>query len=592
LCLATSALALSASASTAGAAWNQPSASPLNVDPARTAVRPSIASVGGTPYVAWQEFTGSTYQVHVAQLTSGAWSPVGGPLNIDPTRFAELPSVASVGGIPYVAWDEYDGTVYQIHVAKFANGAWSVVGGPLNADPNRNAGSADITEVSGVPYVVWEEDNGTTQQVRVARLTGSTWTAVGGTLNINSTQQAINPTIADVGGVPYVAWQEMTGGHLNVHVKRFAAGTWSAVGSSLTSDPAGAAELPSITSVDGIPYVAWEESIGLAEQVHVAEFTGGAWSAVGGSLNEAPTDLASNPSITSAGGMPYLTWSEQSGNVPQTNVAQFKDGAWRDIGGSLNDDTTHDANLPAIAFVGGVPYVAWQEKSGPTAVQIRVARLEPDIVSETATPSATGATLAAQVNDYGVPLAVGFEYGTTTGFGTATTPQNTPGMGTSTVTQDVSGLTPTTSYFYRAFGSDGFRETSQGAAESFTTLALPPATPTISNLRVSPSKFSLSRRKVKLRISYTLNVAASVTFALKRQAPGRRVHGHCVPPRRKNGKHKTCTRLITVIGKLVKSSEEGANHFTLSHILAPGDYRLIAIPTGGKSRTVRLKILS
>ena len=70
------------------------SAGRLAVEPGREhgSVSPSIASIGGTPYVAWQEFNGSAFQVRVAQFAGGAWTAVGGSLNVDPTKDANSPT--------------------------------------------------------------------------------------------------------------------------------------------------------------------------------------------------------------------------------------------------------------------------------------------------------------------------------------------------------------------------------------------------------------------------------------------------------------------------------------------------------------------
>jgi hypothetical protein len=183
----------------------------------------------------------------------------------------------------------------------------------------------------------------------------------------------------------------------------------------------------------------------------------------------------------------------------------------RAVDGSLNVDPTKNSFGPSITIIGGVPYVAWYESNG-TANQVRVARLGPDILAESAAPSATGATLTATVDDFGVPLPVGFEYGLTSSFGSQTPLQTTPGSGTSTVTQSVGGLAPATGYFYRAFGSDTFGETSRGATQSFGTLVL-----TLSTLRASPHKVSVA---------------------------GRKVDGRCVKPTAKNSRHKHCRRPV------------------------------------------------
>jgi hypothetical protein len=610
-------LALCALVSTAQAAWNQPVAGSLNISTSEGAFNPQIAHVGGVPYVAWAEVNSSVSRVYVKRFDGTAWGQAGsGSLNVDPTKNADSASIASVGGVPYAAWAESNGSAFQIHVKRFDGTAWVQVGSSLNVDTTRTAEAPIITDVGAVPYVAWEEFNGTAYQIYVKRFDGTAWVPVGSSLNHDATKPAGLPSIASVGGVPYVAWGESNGTVGEVYVKRFDGSTWVQVGSgSLNVDPTHTAGSPSVASVGGVPYVAWGESNGPVNQVYVKRFDGSAWGQVGsGSLNVDPTQNAGFPTITSVGGAPLVGWQESHGTATQIYVKRFGGGAWAQVGGSLNVDPSKDASFfldPKVIDVGGVPYASWAETDG-SHYQIRVKRLEPDILSESATPSATGATLRAQVNDYGVPLPIGFELGNTGSFGTATALTSSAGTGVSTLTQNVSGLTTATTYFYRAFGSDTFRETSQGPTQRFTTL---PAS--LSNLRVSPSKFSLAGRKVKghcvkptkknknhrrcrrpitLRVSYTLNVAGTVTFTLKRQAPGRKVKGRCVTPTRKNRKHRKCTRLVSVRGKIVKSGKAGANQFSFNgkiggHTLGPGTYELIATPTRGNSRKVTFKIV-
>ena len=104
-------------------------------------VSPSIASIGGTPYVAWSESNGAADQVRVAQFTGDGWTAVGGALNVAPAMNAEGPSIASIGGTPYVAWQEFNGSAFQVRVAQFTGGAWTAVVGSLNVDPTKDANS-------------------------------------------------------------------------------------------------------------------------------------------------------------------------------------------------------------------------------------------------------------------------------------------------------------------------------------------------------------------------------------------------------------------------------------------------------------------
>src|SRR3954454_1971382 len=103
----------------AGASWRQPDTGAVPVDRVSTnsAVYPSIANIGGVPYVAWAENDGTNYEIRVARFNSstGAWeqpwegvSDADGGINQSHTKDANHPTIASVGGVPYVAWEEDD----------------------------------------------------------------------------------------------------------------------------------------------------------------------------------------------------------------------------------------------------------------------------------------------------------------------------------------------------------------------------------------------------------------------------------------------------------------------------------------------------
>src|SRR4051794_8185705 len=189
-------IVLLCAADTAGANWTEPSGGSLNADATRAADSTSTATVGGVPYVAWEEDGGTQYQIRVKRLEGSAWMPVGGSLNVSTGRAAYYPSITSVGGVPYVAWGESDGSRSQIRVKRLESGSWTAVGGALNVDPLRDAQSASIADVGGVPYVAWYEFDGTHDLIRVGRLDGCSWVAVGAALNGSTGKNARYPSSA------------------------------------------------------------------------------------------------------------------------------------------------------------------------------------------------------------------------------------------------------------------------------------------------------------------------------------------------------------------------------------------------------------
>ena len=213
-----------------------------------------------------------------------------------------------------------------------------------------------------------------------------------------------------------------------------------------------------------------------------------------------------------------------------------------------------------------------------------------------------------------------YNYGTSTAYGQSTaSAQLHAGVGAQPAPATLTGLTPGTAYHLQLVVTtpDG---TAASSDVTFTTQstqsAPPPSKPAISSLRVSPMSFSLAGRRVNgrcvkptrqnngnkhcrrprtLRISYTLNVAATVILMLKRQAAGRKVNGRCVKPTTGNHTHRKCARLVNVPGTLTLAGQAGANQSSFNgkiggHQLGSGAYQLTATPAGGISSTVTFKI--
>lgn len=131
------------------------------------------------------------------------------------------------------------------------------------------------------------------------------------------------------------------------------------------------------------------------------------------------------------------------------------------------------ATSGAGTAVGGGATFTTAANCGPGA-------LPPAASSESPTAvSATGARLQGVVNPRGCPTIDRFEFGTTTRYGSLTTPQRlVAGEADVTVKSALSGLTPSTVYHYRLVARNA-GGTILGRDISFTTSPPPPSTVTI-----------------------------------------------------------------------------------------------------------------
>ena len=214
----------------------------------------------------------------------------------------------------------------------------------------------------------------------------------------------------------------------------------------------------------------------------------------------------------------------------------------------------------------------------------------------TVTPAPDGGTVS--FNDgAGNPATTGCA-AQTISHGTATCTVSYPNAGTYSVSATYSG--------------DGGLNNFVASASTSRTVVVSVPVPALSNLSVSPHRVKAAGRKVhgrcvkataknkqgkacqlptKLRVTYTLNVPAQVSFRLVRKTPGRKVNGRCVKATRKNKRHPKCTRLVSAHKAITSSGASGSNTFIFKGTLAAGTYLLIATPAGGAAQTATFRVV-
>jgi hypothetical protein len=341
--------------------WHEPVSGAIASDPARDTTDPVVASIGGRLWVAWREHDGTNWEVRAARLNPAgtAWDEVGGgasPINYSATHDADAIDLAGVNGLPHLAWKEHDGTNSEVRVARLntAGSGWEqVVGGasPINHSATRDVGEYEagprLAERDGVPWVVWDEEDGTGRdKVRVSRLNtaGTAWAqVVGGANPINyANEQGSVPDIAMVGGTPYVCWTEWDGVNYEMRVAKLNAAEddWLPVvtgASPLNANPSGDGWYCDMSGVGSTPYVAfgqYDPSWDLQElRVSKLNAGGTAWQALP-TPPVAPPSWADTPSLSLIGSRLHLTWAEGVGGQDRVRVTRLNAAAtaWDRLG--------------------------------------------------------------------------------------------------------------------------------------------------------------------------------------------------------------------------------------------------------------------
>jgi len=322
---------------------------------------------GGTRHGGgWRCFVLCAVLVAALCVTAKAdWQQLGGSLNQDAGRDAQEVSIAIHGGEPYVTWSEEDSSgVAQIYVKRYTGDGWIQLGGSLNVDLEKDATEPDIAFGNGSAYVAWVERGVShVTQLYVKRYSGGAWVQLGGALNVDTGQHAFEPSITASDTQLYVAWTENpAAGADQIYVKVYAGGTWVQLGDSLNVDSNRQIYNPDIALHEGEPHVAWREVLTTTNShIYVKRYTGGAWTQLGGVLNVDSTQDVGFPSIASDGMSPYVAWQEHTADGRVIYVKRYTTGAWAAVGGSPTIDPDESSSSPALVIDGLTPIIAWRE---------------------------------------------------------------------------------------------------------------------------------------------------------------------------------------------------------------------------------------
>jgi hypothetical protein len=316
----------------------------------------------------------STANALVASLRSSSWN-LSAPLDRNPGGNQRTgPSLTPVGPV-YAVWSEVRGRTYEVYVARYAGAStWTPVAGSLNHNETQSASSPTIANVGGSPWVAWQEG---ADGVWVARLDGNNVSYIGAAI-----PGASNPSLTSVNGVPYLAYDTALG---QVHVATYANGGWRDVPGLVANGFS-----PHITNVAGVIWVAWSQSDTKGHpQLYTARYVGNGHWIASPSLNIDRNESVLAPEIASVGDVPWIVWSESSRPYADSRilehvfVKQFNGSTWDQVGGAVNVDQNQSAYAGGIADVAGTAYVAMTQSQtdGGTAVRVKFARHFAPLVS-------------------------------------------------------------------------------------------------------------------------------------------------------------------------------------------------------------------
>jgi hypothetical protein len=505
----------------------------LNINTGQDAENPSVA--GGSavdptkpgPWVAWQET-----------------STANGKDQIFVSR-PEGPGMANCDGVTPAGVADISGHVPAIGGFCFQQTGIPRVGSPaldpsLNIDPARDGIEPDIAFTGAqdsVPWVVWYE-------------TGTPGTGLQGPNGMVFAAKGVSDGVGANGGFHWVSVGNGGQGNLDASVN--GAGTCAhslaeEQACSLNISPTADAEDPQVASGTmnpanpTVPWVVWDEDTGGHHQVFVSRLVGTGAAArfvpVNGGQSISPAGVDSGRAdITFSGNTPYVTFRTVVGGTSTETVGHFVNAtnptfvvdqsgiattplAQADVRAPISSGcTANPFNADGATCQGGAlgtPFFLFTNGTSP--LSLFADAYQPD-VPVTGTASAVGqttATISGSVNPEGARTSVSFQFGTTTAYGQTTAAQTTgPDNSADAFSAALTGLPAGTPIHYRAVATSDFG-TQVGSDQTLTTQAthVHPGKASAGHARVSGNTVSVPiscKGDTSCRVSLKLTVTETL----------------------------------------------------------------------------------
>ncbi len=157
---------------------------------------------------------------------------------------------------------------------------------------------------------------------------------------------------------PYVSFEDNGSGNKPM-VMEYTGGAWTTVGGGVASSHGGSE--PSMTVSSGDVYVASYDQSDIGIQVD--EYNGSSWSQLGSEFGPG----ASYPSVQVYGGTPYVAYQDGGGGGDAAMAVDYVSGAWATVGaadfsaGSITYPTLSISQVANGSIPAGTPYVAYED---------------------------------------------------------------------------------------------------------------------------------------------------------------------------------------------------------------------------------------
>jgi hypothetical protein len=348
---------------TADGAWG--AAEQIETDNAGSATNPHVAfDSSGNAIAVWSQTDGSEYSIYAKGFDGTNWGNAE-LIEEENAGNAFSPQVAFDGsGNAIAVWFQSDGARNNIWANRFDGTNW----GDAELIEEENAGDAFSAQVafdsSGNAIAVWFQSDGARNNIWANRFDGSSWGAAK-LIETENAGDARNSQVAfDSSGNAIAVWQQNDGTLNNIYANRFVGTSWGDA-ELIETENAGDARIPHVAfDSSGNAIAVWQQSDGTHDSIWANRFDGSSW----GDAELIETENAGDARIPQvafdSSGNAISVWFQSDGARNNIWANRFDGSSWG-AAKLIETENAGDARNPQVAFdSSGNAIAVWYQSDG------------------------------------------------------------------------------------------------------------------------------------------------------------------------------------------------------------------------------------
>jgi len=364
--------------------WTHPSGLTDNISPdGQDGFSQKVAmDNNGNAIIAWKQNDGTNDQIFKSEYRSGSWThPSNLTDNISPdgqaARFSQV--AMDNNGNAIVVWRQNDGSNHQLFKSEYRSGSWthpSNLTDNISPDGQSTYNPQVAMDDNGNAIIIWLQSDGSNNQIFKSEYRSGSWTHPSNlTDNISPDgQDADYPQVAmDNNGNAVIVWEQSDGTNDQIFKSEYRSGTWthpSGLSDNISPDGQNAVTVQAAMDDNGNVLISWEQSDGSNNQIFMSEYRSGSWTHPSGlSDNISPDGQNADDSHIAMdnNGNAVIVWRQSDSSNNQIFMSEYRSASWTHPSG-LADNISPDgqaAGFPKVAMDNNDnAVIVWEQTDG------------------------------------------------------------------------------------------------------------------------------------------------------------------------------------------------------------------------------------